>query len=448
MPSPAPDMQPKTPLAEMHGRRIRLMLWISSALLVLLGGLWGVYFSLKHDWIIVGLDIFMVGLGLASAALTHYKHTRAAFFLMFASLLVLLIGLALVFDVPSPDAPRSVHNFLLVLAVASLMVLRDEPAVLRFSTTGACLAVFVMLASTQFGVAPSYVLPDSVRVGGTWFNNIGAAVGVYALIHVMMADVEEISSLEADLRKSLDRDDFYLVYQPQVTSSGQVIGAEALIRWLHPKLGVVPPGEFIPLAERTGVIVPLGMWVLERACEQLAIWAQNPHTAKLTLSVNVSALQFRQAGFLTDTKILVSETGVDPSRLKLELTESALVKDMDDIVHKMDALKSVGIGFSLDDFGTGYSSLNYLKRLPLDQLKIDQSFVRDVLTVPSDASIARMVISLGKSMGFTVIAEGVETQGQREFLMQNGCHIFQGYLFSKPLQITQFDAYVAERTVA
>lgn len=444
---PAADVHTKTPLAEMHRRRIRLMLWIAAGLLVGLGFLWGVYFATQGEWIIVGLDIFMVLLGATGGALTYYKHTRAAFFLMVGSMLAVLVGISLVFDVPTPGAPRSVHNFLLVLTVSALLFLRDESPVLRFSVTGVCLAAFVVLGSTQFGFATSYALPDSVRIGGTWFNNLAAAAGVYLLIHLMMADIEEISSLEVELRQGLERGDFYLVYQPQVTSNGQVIGAEALLRWLHPKLGVVPPGEFIPLAERTGVIVPLGAWVLEAACEQLALWAQNPRTAQLTLSVNVSALQFRQSNFLDQITSVVRETKIDPALLKLELTESALVKDMDDIVHKMDALKAVGLGFSLDDFGTGYSSLNYLKRLPLDQLKIDQSFVRDVLTVPSDASIARMVISLGKSMGFTVIAEGVETAGQRDFLIQSGCHIFQGYLFSKPLKISQFDAYMAQTLI-
>ena len=248
----------------------------------------------------------------------------------------------------------------------------------------------------------------------------------------MQAVLEARTALESDLREGLREGQFLLWYQAQVDSEGRLTGAEALVRWQHPRRGLVGPAEFIPLAEQTGLILPLGRWVLESACSQLAVWAQRPETAGLTLAVNVSAREFRHPGFVAEVGALLAVSGADPHRLKLELTESLLLDDIGDTIAKMTALKALGLGFSLDDFGTGYSSLSYLKRLPLDQLKIDQSFVRDVLTDPNDAAIARTIVALGQSLGLAVIAEGVETQGQRAFLLASGCRAFQGYLFGRP----------------
>jgi diguanylate cyclase (GGDEF)-like protein/PAS domain S-box-containing protein len=248
----------------------------------------------------------------------------------------------------------------------------------------------------------------------------------------MQAVVSARSALEEDLREALKAQQFMLHYQPQVDGQGCVTGAEALLRWLHPLRGQVPPAEFIPLAEETGLILPIGEWVMRTACARLAQWRGRPETAGLTLSVNVSARQFRQAGFVDQVLAILDESGADPHRLKLELTESLLLDDIEGTVTKMTALKAAGVSFALDDFGTGYSSLAYLKRLPLDQLKIDRSFVRDVLTDPNDAAIARTIVALGQSLGLKVIAEGVETEAQRAFLAANNCDAYQGYLFGKP----------------
>jgi EAL domain-containing protein (putative c-di-GMP-specific phosphodiesterase class I) len=205
---------------------------------------------------------------------------------------------------------------------------------------------------------------------------------------------------------------------------------------------LVPPNEFIPLAEETGVILPLGHWVLETACTQLARWAGRPEQAHLTLAVNVSVHQFRQPDFVKQVLAVIKSTGADPRQLKLELTESLLVDNVEEIIEKMFALKAKGVGFSLDDFGTGYSSLSYLKRLPLDQLKIDRSFVRDVLIDPNDAAIAKTIVALAQSLGLGVIAEGVESAAQRDFLASSGCHAYQGYFFSRPLPLEDFEAFV------
>jgi predicted signal transduction protein with EAL and GGDEF domain len=244
--------------------------------------------------------------------------------------------------------------------------------------------------------------------------------------------------LEADLRNGLQRQEFCLYYQRQTDINGRTIGAEALVRWHHPRRRFVLPARFIPLAEETGLILQLGQWVLETACEQLVKWAGNHETSHLTLAVNVSARQFRQPAFVEQVLGAIDRTGANPKRLKLELTESLLVADVQGTVDRMNALKAKGIGFALDDFGTGYSSLSYLKRLPLDQLKIDESFVRDVLTNSNDAAIARTIVGLGHTLGLDVIAEGVETQSQRDFLAQNGCRSYQGYLFGRPVAAEDF----------
>ncbi|ACB35553.1 diguanylate cyclase/phosphodiesterase with PAS/PAC sensor(s) [Leptothrix cholodnii SP-6] len=256
----------------------------------------------------------------------------------------------------------------------------------------------------------------------------------------MQAMLVQRAALEEDMRESMRLSHFLLHYQPQVVGSGRITGAEVLLRWPHPLRGLVPPAEFIPLAEDTNLITALGHWVLETACKTLADWSAQDDMKHLSVSVNVSARQFRQPHFVAEVMSILERTGADPHLLKLELTESLLVEDVEDIVAKMSALKSRGVGFSLDDFGTGYSSLAHLKRLPLDQLKIDQSFVRDILTDPNDLAIGRMVVALADSLGLTVIAEGVELAAQRELLAQIGCDAYQGYLFSRPLPREPFEA--------
>lgn len=258
----------------------------------------------------------------------------------------------------------------------------------------------------------------------------------------MQEVVIALASLEEDLHQAVRDDQFCLYYQPQVDVAGKCIGAEALIRWQHPDRGMVPPDEFIPLAENTGLILPIGQWVIETACAQLVAWERLPAMSQLTLAVNVSARQFHHKDFVEGILSTIRLTGADPAKLKLELTESLLLEDVEDIIAKMSALKDKGVSFSLDDFGTGYSSLSYLKRLPLDQLKIDRSFVMDVMTDPNDAAIARTIVALAKSMEMTVIAEGVETEEQREFLAHNGCTTYQGYLFSRPLPIEDFYSFL------
>jgi diguanylate cyclase (GGDEF)-like protein/PAS domain S-box-containing protein len=261
----------------------------------------------------------------------------------------------------------------------------------------------------------------------------------------LQATLMQRATLEGHLRRALDPslnlNQFLLHYQAQVNGDGHVTGAEVLVRWQHPVLGMVSPGEFIPVAEDSNLILPMGKWVLETACRQLSAWAARPEFAHLTVAVNVSAHQFYQADFVDQVRAILEDSKAHPHLLKLELTESLLLRDIDEIIRKMMELKAIGVGFALDDFGTGYSSLMYLKRLPLDQLKIDQSFVRDVLIDPNSAAIARTVAALGQTLGLRVIAEGVESRAQLDFLARSGVHAYQGFYFSRPLPLEGFEAF-------
>jgi diguanylate cyclase (GGDEF)-like protein/PAS domain S-box-containing protein len=241
------------------------------------------------------------------------------------------------------------------------------------------------------------------------------------------------TALEAALRRGLACGELCIHLQPVVDAQARMVGAEALVRWNHPQRGLVAPIEFVALAEQTGMILQLGHQVLQAACEQLVAWSQRPATARLTIAVNVSARQFRQPDFVAQVMDTLTRSGARPERLKLELTETMLLDDIEETIAKMSALKAQGVSFSIDDFGTGYSSLAYLKRLPIDELKIDRSFVRDLQIDPNDAVIVRTIIALAQSFSLKVVAEGVETAAQRNFLLLNGCRLFQGYLFGRPV---------------
>jgi diguanylate cyclase (GGDEF)-like protein/PAS domain S-box-containing protein len=260
----------------------------------------------------------------------------------------------------------------------------------------------------------------------------------------MQEALEMRSQLEAAIRKSLPKHEFKLFYQVQVDSAHRPIGAEALIRWEHPERGLIFPDKFIPIAEDTGLILPLGQWVLETACAQLKEWESDPLTSELVLAVNVSARQFRQPDFSKQVSAIIAQSLINPARLKLELTESTVLDNVPDTIVKMHALKQIGVSFSMDDFGTGYSSLAYLTQLPLDQLKIDKSFVQNIGTKSSDAMIIQTIIGMANNLGIEVIAEGVETEAQLAFLGESGCLLYQGYLFGRPAPVKEFTAALLE----
>jgi len=254
----------------------------------------------------------------------------------------------------------------------------------------------------------------------------------------MQLAISARTELERELRMAIAHNEFELFYQLQVDTEHQPLGAEALIRWRHPERGLISPIEFIPLAEETGLILEIGQWVLDAACAQLKLWEQHPHTSKLKLSVNVSARQFHEESFVQSVTATLARHRIKPSMLNLELTESTLLNDTERAITSINQLKKLGVRFELDDFGTGYSSLQYLKKLPLYQLKIDQSFVRDISDDANDRALVTTIIQLSHSLGLKVIAEGVETPEQLAFLQENGCDHYQGYYFSQPVPISIF----------
>lgn len=258
----------------------------------------------------------------------------------------------------------------------------------------------------------------------------------------MQEKIDYTTRIEKDIRTSLEQNDFVLYYQPQYNQKNKLLSSEALIRWIHPELGLINPNDFITVAEESNLIVPLGNWVLSEACKQLKIWQSDPQYKHLSLSINVSAKQIWQKDFVKDVKQIIECSGIDFSKLKLEITESVLLGDINDVAQKLNELVDFGLTFSLDDFGTGYSSLGYLKKLPIDELKIDQSFIRDVLIDESDLIMVKSIIDLGKNFNLSIVAEGVENQSHLDLLKKLGCDIYQGYYFNRPVPISEFNALI------
>jgi EAL domain-containing protein (putative c-di-GMP-specific phosphodiesterase class I) len=431
----------------MHVRRVRRMLIHGSATAAILGAAWGIWFALHQNWLIVSLDTCAIALSALDILLVRRGRLRQASHLFVAVIFALLVVTALMIDIPTPQVPRTMHLFLLPLAACACLLVRKEQPLLRHGIPAVCLGAFVVLTGTNWHVANAFALSDGVRSVGMWIDIVAALITLYGAVLLILAEVAERNGLELELRNALIRGELLLHYQPQVGEDGRVIGAEALIRWRHPARGLVSPNDFIPLAEAAGLMIPIGNWVLRSACVQLARWQTNPASTEVTLAVNVSASQFAESGFVQRVLDIVQETGVPIKLLKLELTESMLADDIDTVARKMAELKSHGVRLSLDDFGTGFSSLNYLRQLPLDQLKIDQSFVRNILRSSEDASIARTVVALGQTLGLDVIAEGVETSEHHRTLAEMGCTSYQGYYFARPMASADFDAFVVESAV-
>jgi len=419
--------------------RRRRALLLSCVVLGVISLFWAVYFAAHRNWIVCAIDIVSALIAIGTAILTLRGNTRAAAILIFCAVYVILSVFCTFMDVPTPEVPRSNQNYFMVLALFASLAFKDDTPWLRHGMIVAALIAFIFFASNTWGVMTGYALGDDVRMAGTWIHNILVTGLLYALVWVMQANLSERSAIESDLRKALLGNQLVLHYQPQTGDDGRIMGAEALVRWKHPVKGMIPPADFIPLAEQTGLILAIGHWVLGTACAQLMAWAKNPATAHLSVAVNVSALQFKQDDYVSQVISVLDRSGANPALLKLELTESMLVNDVNDIISKMNLLKAKGVGLSLDDFGTGYSSLSYLKKLPLDQLKIDQSFVRDMLTDDDDVAIVRTLVALGRAMDLHVIAEGVETEAHRRLLAEVGCHSYQGYLLSRPVPIGDFE---------
>ncbi|MCW8870916.1 MAG: EAL domain-containing protein [Proteobacteria bacterium] len=434
---------------QIHETRVHNALTIVSKTIIVIALIWSGVLAYYGAWKFIWIEIFIMAVAAITIALNAKKYTRCAIYLLISGLYVCTLTLCLFLDLPNDTAPRTAHNYFLSVAFLSYWLLIRENKVIRMATFLIFMISFVVFSSSLIGF-PLEDLgnTDKGRPVGAWINSTVAILLAVLVVYVFFSDYSIRTQVEKDLSLALPREQLELYYQGQVDGSGSVQGAEVLVRWNHPQIGVVSPLEFIPLAEKTGLIVSLGRQVLLKACEQLAAWSFDASKAHLTLSVNVSVQEFDETDFVDAVIETIEQTGINPAKLKLEITENILILNTEKVVEKMQALKDYGVTFSLDDFGTGFSSLNYLKSLPLSQLKIDRSFVSHMEKNQKDAKIVKSTISLGRDLGLDVIAEGVETNQQLAFLQKHKCRLFQGFLFSQALPKKEFEAFLADTNKA
>ncbi|PYF81032.1 MULTISPECIES: bifunctional diguanylate cyclase/phosphodiesterase [Marinomonas] len=437
-----------TPIGR-YNKRVKNLILFGGYATVFCSLIWGLYYLSRENWPHFIINLISIITGITILLLAYGNHLRSGAIIMCHALLFTVV-MASLSDIPMNGVPRSVHMNLLPVIAATFLIFHREGFYLRLILPIIGLIFFLALALNVMPIpSTDLAAPAEGRLVGVWINHITGIVGVSIVIVMMQSDMNARSALEKDMRQAIARGEYRFHYQPQIDESGRVFSVEALLRWYHPSRGSVSPMEFIPLAEETGLIIPIGEWGLRTACAQLAEWAKSPQTAHLIIAVNVSATQFRQPDFVQEVKSILLLNGAEPSRLKLELTETALADDIDAVVTKMQALKEIGVTWSLDDFGTGYSSLSLLKRLPLDQLKIDKSFVSDLLSDERSVAIINTLVDLSKTLNLTVIAEGVEDEKQLSALKSIGCLSYQGYLFSRPLPISELnDLIMSEHAVS
>ncbi len=427
----------KTAALKYSVRFVSTYRWVAS-FIGILASFWVIVFLANGQTVVGTLLIGLVAFSIVSVLLVSRNHLSAAMMITQLVYMAYVLVLCLLYDIPSPELPRTTHVFCLVLAMLGYLNLKRERSQLQVALIGLNLVAFVVFASTNIVPPWADPTPEHLRRLAGWINMSAVALLFVGFMRVLRLDFERSGRQVQGLREALWQRQFELFYLPQVDTNGTILGAEALIRWRHPTRGYVPPGEFIPLAEETGLMSQIGRWVMEEACQSLMQWARTPHLRQLTLSVNVSASQFLDADFETGLVEMLGRYGIDPTRLKLEITESVMVHNMAAVASKMQALRALGIGLALDDFGTGYSSLASLRGLPLTQLKIDRSFVLDITVNERSATLARGIVQLGRDLNLTVLAEGVETAEQFAFLKACGCDEFQGYHFGRPVPLPEF----------
>lgn len=428
---------------QIHQTRVANALSIVSKVLICVAVIWSVLLAFHEAWVFIWVEVFVALVGITTLILNAKGYTRNAIFLLITSLFCCTLGLCLFLDLPNDTAPRTAHIYFLPIGVLSYWLLLKENKLIRLSMLILCLVAFIIFSSSLLGTPIEGLgTAETGRVVGAWVNSIVAMLLVALVLYVFYSDFSVRTQIEKDLSLALPRNQLELYYQSQVNEAGDVKGAEVLLRWNHPKLGVILPNEFIPLAEKTGIIVSLGRQVLLKACEQISIWSANESTADLFLSVNVSVQEINESDFVDSVLTTIKQTGVDASKLKLEITESVLIRNAEETIKKIQALKNYGVIFSLDDFGTGFSSLSYLKALPISQLKIDRSFISHMTKSHKGAKIVESTILLGQDLDLEVIAEGVETEAQLNFLQSHNCQLFQGYYFSKPLSRGDFESHL------
>lgn len=424
--------------ATKYSSRLILAYKIAAVVISVLSIFWALVFASQGRSMLASGQVLLTLLCLVSLKLANDGRVTTALYVTQLALLGFVLGLCLVFDVPNGDLPRVSHLFLLPLALVGFINFKSNRSPVQAGLVGLYLFCFVGLTSTNYALPFAQPIPDDVRTYGVWINSL-IATGLSAIcVYALQVEMERTDRLSRSLRDALWNEEFRLHYQPQVDLNGRRIGAEALLRWTPAGGKPVSPAEFIPAAEQAGLMGRIGYWVLQSAMKTLAEWAKHEQTRLLTLSVNVSASQFLEDGFERSVLSLIETFGVDPTRLKIELTESVMVANPELVTAKMHVLRAVGIGMALDDFGTGYSSLGYLRQLPLTQLKIDRSFVQSMTENKRSAALVRSIVQMGLDLELDVLAEGVETREQVAFLTQNGCQAYQGFLFGRPMPLEDF----------
>jgi len=432
---------------DQHKNKVTYLLNVAIIVITVVAISWAIFFISIQDWLSLAMESTLIVLGYMGYRSNKRNNIKIIAHVYFPLLFLMICIVCVFFDVPNLVVLRSNHHYFLPMALYAYVLYQDEHPYLKIGAPTVISLAFLLFACTHTGFNLSSV-SDADRLTRVWLTN-GVALFMLSLVAlIMQSDFKVRHTLELDLSNALLKDELKLYYQPQVEHGGKTVGAEALTRWRHPILGIIPPSIFTPLAEKSDLILHLGKHALTSACHQLAVWAQSDSTAHLTLSVNISVKQFQSHDFVQHIIKLINETKIDARKLQLEITESIFANDLEGILLKMSQLKAHGVMLSLDDFGTDYSSLSYVKNLPLDELKIDKSFVKDVLSNVSAATITKMIISLAHELNIGIIAEGVETTEQRQFLIANGCHNFQGYLYSTPLPIHEFNAFVHAKVKA
>ncbi len=434
-------------LSEQYSRRL-IFAYQAGALLVLcVSMIWCMVFVAYGWWELAATDVVLAIVSFASLLLIRARRLTAALVVSELAFLAFILGFCLMFDTPTANAPRVTHLYLPVLAMLGYINYLRRKSKFQLAVVAACLASFIFLSASNWALPFARPVPDEIRFFGTWINSFLATAMVCGCIYVIRLEFTRQKGMVRELQQAMRNDELELFLQPQINTAGDIIGAEALLRWKHPQRGYVAPNVFIPLAEESGLMPVVGGWVLKDACRTLASWADDPVLSRLTLAVNVSASQFAVSDFQQSVLDTVAFYDIDPSRLKLELTESVIIAGMEPVIAKMNALRAAGIRFALDDFGTGYSSLSYLRRLPLYQLKIDRSFVNDSTENQHAAGLVRNIIQMGRDLGLVVLAEGVETTAQHALLLDSGCHEFQGFHFGRPVPRETFEAAVQAAAV-
>ncbi|MEN5081063.1 EAL domain-containing protein [Bosea sp. TWI1241] len=425
------------------GKHFLLLCKISALIGLAIGLTWAALFAATQHWH-QAASLALLGLSVVPCWLIARRgHFSLGLQLTQLACMIFVIAFSLVFDTPTETVPRTTHLFLLVIALVGYMNLQRGPSLSQCALIAVCMAAFVVLAATT----PIYPFPepvqDELHAARAWVNALLVASLLCGGILAMSAEFTKTQA-SRELGAALWGDQFALFYQPQVDAQGRLVGAEALLRWNHPKRGQIPPAEFIPMAEASGFMPRLGNWVMQEACRTLSAWRDKPEMREVVLAINVSAAQFLMPDFADQVRATVRNYGVRPAMLKLELTESVFVADIDAVIRKMKALSEAGFAIALDDFGTGYSSLSYLRQLPLAQLKIDRSFVRGITDNPRVAAVTRNIVQMGQDLDLEILAEGIETPEQLAMMQAYGCATFQGFLFSRPLPLEAFEGFARQ----